>query len=115
MMEKIPEDYKPKIWKKLDEACPQWKEMKQTERNKQWIDVEKITGTDAHNDKWFPKRFFNAIRLLENGEYDYNHEWLPILFKIGDEYFVATDGNHRCLAFKHLKIKKMTAEIVELS
>lgn len=113
-MEPIPLEYKPAIWKKLDEAYPSWKVMKQRNRKKQWIEVDKIIGTDAHNDKWFSNRFFNAIKLIEDEEYDYNHDWLPILFKINGEYFVASDGNHRCLAFKYLKIKKMTAEVVEL-
>jgi len=113
-MEPIPEEYKPKIWLKLDKVHPEWKDMKQRNRKLQWLKVDKIIGTGAHNDKWFPRRFFEVIKLIKNGEYDYNHEWLPILFKISKEFFVATDGNHRCLAFKYLKIKKMTAKVVEL-
>ena len=113
-MEKIPDKYKPQVWKKLDQAYPAWKHMKQKERDKQWIHIKKIVGTDAHNDKWYAYRFFNAIRLLEQKEYDYKHDHLPILIKINKEYFVAADGNHRVLAIKYLKIKKMTAEVVEL-
>lgn len=113
-MEIIPEEYKPQIWKELDKSYPKCGEMKQIERNNQWVEVDKIIGTDRDPTRWFPRRFFRCIELLKKEEYDYNHDWLPILFKIGGEYFVASDGNHRVLAFKYLKIKKMTAEIVEL-
>lgn len=114
MMEIIPDKYKPKIWKSLDEAYPNNKNLKQTGRKRRKVNVNKIVGTIGRTNKWYPERFFHAVWLLKNGKYDYDYIRLPILFKINGEYFVVTDGNHRVLAFKYLKIKKMTADIVEL-
>lgn len=107
-MEPIPKKYKPKIWEHLDTAYPNWKEMHQGKIHKKWINVDMIVGTasDIHTNKWFPHRFFRTMELIESGEYDFDYQYQPVLFQINNRYFVASDGNHRCLAFKFLKVKK---------
>lgn len=114
-MEKIPAKYKPKVWNKLDDVYPENSKMKQGKEVKKWVEVDKIVGTFRDPQVWFASRFLKFVKLLEKSEYNYLDEYPPVLFKINGEYFVASDGNHRCLAFKYLKIKRMVAEVVELS
>jgi len=113
-MDELTPPYKPNIWKKFDECYPDWRKMEQKELGIRWINVDRITGTLANTDKFWSGRFLGNVKLLRNKEYDFSYPKPSVLFKVNNEYFVATDGNHRVLAFKYLGIKKIKAKVVKL-
>ena len=113
-MDELIPPYRPDIWKNLDECYPEWIKKEQKETGAQWVNVDNIIGTCAPTDRFWKERFLRAVSLLLDREYDFNNSNLPVLFKRKNEYFVASDGRHRTLAFKYLKIKKMKARVVEL-
>lgn len=112
-MEPIPAEYHPNNWNQLDRET--FIKYKQGSRKRMWVDTSKIIGTIANARKWFPERFFHIVDLLQSNQYDYDHARPPVLFKLGQKYYVATDGNHRVLAFKYLKLKRIFAAVVELT
>lgn len=113
-MEELMQTYKPKVWGNMEECYPNWRDKKQKVLGIRWVDVDKIVGTVARIDKFWKERFIECIKLVQTNKYNFNWAKPPVLFKIRNEYFVTTDGNHRVLAFKFLELKRIKAKVVEL-
>lgn len=108
-------NYKPKIWKNVDECYPKWWKTphKWIDLGIIWVDVDKIIGTN--DTKWFVEsRFKRAVELFQSKKYNFDHPSPPHLTKIKDEYFIESGGTHRVLAAKYCKIAKIKAEVVEV-
>ncbi|MAG47257.1 hypothetical protein CL617_01510 [archaeon] len=115
-IKKLPSKYKPKSWNTLDEAYPGWNKLEQKKSIIKCVNVDRIKGTESCHriDNWIPSKFFKIKKWLEDKEYDLNYECPPTLFEINNDLFVTTDGYNRVLVFKHLKIRKMKAEVINL-
>jgi len=98
-------------------------------RRKQKVEVPKIVGTSnlsAHqfNSDWSPKpemhdrRYKKIYKAVSQGKHiDYfsrGGKFYPRLLKIGNEYYVEGDGNHRVSVAHVLGIKEMTADLIEI-
>lgn len=86
----------------MEKCYSDWRNREQKVLGIKWVDVDKIVGTFARTDRFWKERFIGCIKLVEDHKYSFDCPKPLVLFKIRNEYFVTTDGNHRVLAFKFL-------------
>lgn len=95
-------------------AAPNRVGLEWEERGYEYVSVDSIVGTEGHNvERLDAGRLRRVLEMLREGQFEKEHRFPPVLCKVGSEYFVDADGNHRVLAHKYLGLEKVYAEVVE--
>jgi hypothetical protein len=83
-------------------------------RYEEFIDPADIKGTTGSTGRLEKGRLSTALVRLIQGEFEVKNIYPPVLQKLGDGYYVTTDGHHRCIAAKAVGLDEFYVEYEEV-
>ncbi|WP_136690047.1 hypothetical protein [Halorhabdus amylolytica] len=79
-----------------------------------FIDPADIKGAIGSTDRLERNRLSAALVRLIQGDFEVKNSYPPVLRKLGDNYYVTTDGRHRCIAAKAVALEEFYVEYEEV-
>lgn len=83
-------------------------------RYKEFIDPGNIRGTTGSTGRLEKGRLGAALVRLIQGDFEVKNNYPPVLQKLGDGYYITTDGHHRCIAAKAVGLDEFFVEYEEV-
>jgi hypothetical protein len=107
--------------------CPTWNDLDEMspvdvfdpeavgENVDQWVPMDTVVGTNPNlTSRFVDRRAERILKWMLAGDFQVKHEDRPHYIKVGDNYYVGADGNHRTLISKAVGVERLYAEVTKI-